>query len=79
MNAWIYWIGWGVITVIYLIAWLLQRRALKRQIACLEALLGLQQIHIEMGREIARNYTKDIEAYKKQIEELKGANKNEKV
>lgn len=73
MNAWIYWIGWGVITVIYLIAWLLQRRALKRQIDCLEALLGLQQIQIEMGREIARNYTKDIEAYKKQIEELKGA------
>jgi hypothetical protein len=69
-----YWIGWGVITAIYLIAWLLTRRAYKRQIACLEALLGLQQIQIEMGREIARNYTKDIEAYKKQIEELKGAN-----
>lgn len=68
-----YWIGWGVITVIYLIAWLLQRRAFKRQIECLEALLGLQQIQIEMGKEIARNYTKDIEAYKKQIEELKGA------
>lgn len=74
-----YWIGWGVITAIYLIAWLLQRRALKRQIDCLEALLGLQQIQIEMGREIARNYTKDVEALKKQIEELKGANKNEKV
>ena len=69
-----YWIGWGVITAIYLIAWLLQRGALKRQIDCLEALLGLQQIQIEMGREIARNYTKDIEAYKKQIEELKGKN-----
>lgn len=68
-----YWIGWGVITVIYLISWLLQRRAFKRQIECLEALLGLQQIQIEMGKEIARNYTKDIEAYKKQIEELKGA------
>lgn len=70
MNVWIY---WGVITAIYLIAWLLQRRALKRQIDCLEALLGLQQLQIEMGKEIARNYTKDIEAYKKQIEELKGA------
>ena len=68
-----YWIGWGIITAIYLIVWLLQRQALKRQIDCLEALLGLQQIHIEMGREIARNYTKDIEAYKKQIEELNGA------
>jgi hypothetical protein len=68
-----YWIGWGVITAIYLIAWLLQRRAYKQRISVLEALLGLQQIQIEMGREIARNYTKDIEAYKKQIEELKGA------
>ena len=66
-----YWIGWGVVTAIYLIAWLLTRRAYKRRIAVLEALLGLQQIQIEMGREIARNYTKDIEAYKKQIEELK--------
>lgn len=69
-----YWIGWGVITVIYLIAWLLQRRDYKQRIAVLEALLGLQQIQIEMGKEIARNYTKDIEAYKKQIEELKGKN-----
>lgn len=66
-----YWIGWGVITVIYLISWLLTRRAFKKRIAVLEALLGLQQIQIEMGREIARNYTKDTEAYKKQIEELK--------
>ena len=68
-----YWIGWGVITTIYLIAWLLSRRAYKRQITVLEALLGLQRIQIEMGREIARNYTKDTEALKKQIAELKGA------
>ena len=71
-----YWIGWGVITAIYLIAWLLTRRAYKRRIAVLEALLGLQQIQIEMGREIARNYTKDTEAYKKQIEELKRGRDN---
>jgi hypothetical protein len=69
-----YWIGWAIITAIYLIAWLLTRRAYEKRISILEALLGLQQIQIEMGREIARNYTKDVEAYKKQIEELKGAN-----
>jgi hypothetical protein len=68
-----YWIGWGVITVIYLIAWLSIKKIYTRRIDELMALLGLQQIQIEMGREIARNYTKDVEAYKKQIEELKGA------
>lgn len=68
-----YWIGWGVITVIYLIAWLLSRRAFKRQIALLLSILNVKELQIEVGREIAANYTKDTEALKKQIEELKGA------
>lgn len=67
-----YWICWGILTAVYLLAWLLTRLAYKRQIACLEAIISLKDLQIAMGREIAKNYTKDTEALKKQIEELKG-------
>lgn len=70
-----YWIGWGILTAVYLLAWLLTRRAYKRQIACLEAIISLKDLQIAMGREIAKNYVKDTEDLKKQIEELKGEQK----
>lgn len=75
MNHWIYWIGWGIITLIYGISLSLIRRIYKRHIALLLSIINVKELQIEVGREIAENYTKDIEAYKKQIEELKGERK----
>jgi hypothetical protein len=69
MNAWI---GWGVITVIYVISLWLIRRTYKRHIALLLSIINVKELQIEIGREIAENYTKDTEALRKQIEELKG-------
>jgi hypothetical protein len=69
-----YWIGWGVITVIYVISLWLTRRTYKRQIALLLSILNVKELQIEVGREIAANYTKDTQALRKQIEELKGEN-----
>lgn len=68
-----YWIGWGIITAIYAIALWLIRRIYKRKIALLLSILNVKELQIEVGREIAKNYTKDTGALKKQIEELKGA------
>lgn len=67
-----YWIGWGIITLIYAISLWLIRRTYKRQIALLNAIINVKDLQIELGLEIAENYTKDTEALKKQIEELKG-------
>lgn len=71
MNHWIYWIGWGIITAIYAISLWLIRRIYKRQIALLLSIINVKELQIEVGREIAENYTKDTEALQKQIEELK--------
>lgn len=68
-----YWIGWGIITALYVISLWLTRRTYKRQIALLLSILNVKELQIEVGREIAENYTKDTEALKKQIAELKGA------
>ena len=72
MNPWIYWIGWGIITLIYGISLWLIRRIHKRHIALLLSIINVKELQIEVGREIAENYTKDTEALKKQIAELKG-------
>ena len=68
-----YWIGWGIITALYVISLWLTRRTYKRQIALLLSILNVKELQIEVGREIAENYTKDTEALKKQVAELKGA------
>lgn len=68
MNAWIYWIGWGVITAIYVVAWLLTRRTYKRQIALLHSIINVKELQIGVWQEIA-------ELSKKGIEELKGERK----
>ena len=64
MNAWIYWIGWGVCTLIYGISLWLIRRTYKRQIALLNAIINVKELQIGVWQEIA-------ELSKKQIEELK--------
>ena len=64
MNAWIYWIGWGVCTLIYGISLWLIRRTYKRQIALLNAIINVKELQIGVWQEIA-------ELSNKQIEELK--------
>ena len=68
-----YWIGWGICTLIYAISLIFITRNYKKRIAFLEMIIDLKNVQISWGQEIARNYTKDTEALKKQIEELKGA------
>ena len=74
MNNIVYWIGWGICTAIYIIFANIQRRKfIKYNLELLE-IINHQTIEIAVLREISKNYTKDVESYKKQIEELKGAN-----
>ena len=77
MNAWIYWIGWGIITAIYAISLFSVRKIYTKRINELMAILNVKDLQIEVGRDIAENYTKDTEALRKQIAELKGERANE--
>lgn len=59
-----YWIGWGIITLIYGISlWRIGRKH-KRQNALLNAIINVKDLQIGVWQEIA-------ELSKKQIEELK--------
>lgn len=77
MNAWIYWIGWLVITTIYVIALIATRKIYTKRIKELISLLIAKDMQICVGQEIAKNYTKDTETLKKRIKELEGAKKND--
>lgn len=68
MNHWIYWIVWGIITLIYGISLSLIRRIYKRHIALLLSIINVKELQIGVWQEIA-------ELSKKQIEELKGERK----
>lgn len=71
LNSAIYWIGWGICTVIYVIFMVLQRRSFKERIYMLQMVIAFQDLEISVGRDIAKNYTRDTEALRKQIAELK--------
>jgi len=73
-----YWIGWGIITAIYAIAFMSIRQIYTRRIKQLTAIIKAQNVMIVISREIAENYTKDTTALRKQIEELKGALQNDR-
>lgn len=66
MNAWIYWIGWGVITAIYAIHWIWQYREYKKSIA-------IREIQVAIYRQMTEDYIKRIRELRKENEKLKGA------
>lgn len=68
-----YWIGWGIITIIYAILYWLLARNCRRRIAYLKSIINVKELQLGVEREIAENYRTRNATLKKQIEELKGA------
>ena len=61
-----YWMGWAVITVVYVIAWLWQRRSYKREIATMEC-------QVLIFRKMTEDFIKRIRELREENEKLKGA------
>jgi hypothetical protein len=61
-----YWIGWAIITAIYVIAWLWQRRYYKREIATMEC-------QVLIFRKMTEDFIKRIRELREENDKLKGA------
>lgn len=61
-----YWIGWAIITAIYVIAWIWQHRYYKRQV-------DIKELQVAIYREMTADYIKRIRELRAENHELKGA------
>jgi hypothetical protein len=61
-----YWKGWAVITAVYVIAWIWQRRYYKREIATMEC-------QVLIFRKMTEDFIKRIRELREENDKLKGA------
>jgi hypothetical protein len=61
-----YWICWAVITAVYVIAWIWQRRYYKREIATMEC-------QVLIFRKMTEDFIKRIRELREENDKLKGA------